>query len=131
MIKVEDNNRYLDLNNVTKFFGGEFSKCRWEVFDLEYSGHDFYGALANEMEQKSQNGIELSFEEFCYFVSTIEQVIEGVFILREEKVNRVLHRKEENALIKIIISDGSFWEIGGKMADKFIDSVGLIRMDES
>ena len=130
MIKVEDTNEDLSLKDLLSFFSGNrFSSCKWEVFDLEYSGCDFNGSSAETMERKSKDGVTLSCEDFLSFVSTIKQVIEGVFVLRSEDMNPVPDRRAEGALIKILISDGSFWEVGGENADEFINSSGLIRIE--
>lgn len=124
MIKVEDNNDKLDLYDLIVFLGSVSPEFRWEIYNLEYSGSAFKCEKANVIEKKSKNGIFLSHEDFASFVSTIEQVIEGLFILREE--NAFPNKGQKDAVIKVLISDGSFWEVGGKRAHEFIDSVGLI-----
>lgn len=127
MIDVFDNDNKFDLGVLIKKVGDFDSCCVWEVFNLEYSGSDFDDELPELIEMKSKNGIRLNCRDFDCFVRSVNQVIEGVFILRE-KYDDCVSMDEKGSLIKIIISDGSFWEVGGDRAEKFIDAAGLIRV---
>ena len=126
MIEVERDDD-LTLRSLLDFVDRQEARLTWTIFALEYSGEFWGGLFPMEIEESSKSGIELSSEEFSDFEKSVHQVIEAEVVGMDAETRgiQVPHRSEEGAVIKVVIYDGAFWEIGGSKGEQFIAYASL------
>lgn len=133
MIKVSDRDEDLDLRVLSDFVRTHGEEVRWCLFDMKYSGDRFRGLTPRDIERHSKSGVRFDSDEFVEFLDTINQVIEGAFVARKAdcQEGRERDRTETNAVIKVLICDGAFWEVGGVLAMDFIAKTQLSIVSDS
>lgn len=120
MIEVVDTDAELDLTSLLQFAPLSATGIRWLIKGLEYSGDAFNSNPSSFWEKKSRDLWWLNGKEFSDFVVSVNQIIEGEFCAFDPV--------KDELLLSLVISDGTFWCVGGALGERFISHFQLKKL---